>query len=182
MATGPRGSVKTGRKATPAPAPAARARTTGAARAPAPGPAAPRAAAPGPAPSSTFVQAQAPHGPDITERVRAVIGALAPMLGLDPARVPVTVRGGAGPPHGAARHDGLVFTGRLDPALPGRSLIVHELAHLRQHRNGASATGTRAPDVTAAEAEAGGLAAAISEGRPLWVPRQVLPGGHVACD
>ena len=188
MATGPRGSVKAGRTATPAPAPATRARTTDAARAPAPGPAAPgpvapRPAARGAAPSSTFVPAQASPGPDVTERVRAVVGAVAPLLGLDPARVPVTVRGGAGRPHGAARHDGLVFTGWLDPALPpGRSLIVHELAHLRQHRNGGGAKEARAPDVTAAEAEAGGLAAAVREGRPLWVPQQVLPGGHVARD
>ena len=188
MATGPRGSVKAGRTAAPAPAPATRARTTDAARAPAPGPAAPgpvapRPAARGPAPSSTFVPAQASPGPDVTERVRAVVGAVAPLLGLDPARVPVTVRGGAGRPHGAARQDGLVFTGWLDPALPpGRSLIVHELAHLRQHRNGGGAKGARAPDVTAAEAEAGGLAAAVREGRPLWVPQQVLPGGHVARD
>ena len=189
MATGPRGSVKAGR--TPAPAPARRARTatspvpaparravtTDTARAPA----APGPTASGPAPSSTFMPTQAPSGPDVTERVRAVVGALAPLLGLDPERVPVTVRGGAGRPHGAARPDAVVFTGWLDPALPpGRSLIVHELAHLRQHRN--SAGGTRAPDVTAAEAEAGGLAAAAREGRPLWVPRQVLPGGHVARD
>jgi len=129
------------------------------------------------------VRAQAPAGPDVTERVRAVVGAVAPLLGLDPERVPITVRGGAGRPHGAARHDGLVFTGRFDPAMPpGRSLIVHELAHLCQHRNGVSAKGARAPDVTAAEAEAGGLAAAVREGRPLWVPRQVLPGGHTARD
>ena len=139
-----------------------------------------RAARPPAAPS---IPAQAPPGPDVTERVRTVVGAVAPLLGLDPARVPVTVRGGAGRPHGAARHDGLVFTGWLDPALPpGRSLIVHELAHLRQHRNAGGAKGARAPDVTAAEAEAGGLAAAVREGRPLWVPQQVLPGGHVARD
>ena len=188
MATGPLGSVKAGRTATLAPAPARRARTTDADPTPAPRPAAPGpaarpSAARGPAPSSTFVPAQAPPGPDVTERVRTVVGAVAPLLGLDPARVPVTVRGGAGRPHGAARHSGLVFTGWLDPALPpGRSLIVHELAHLRQHRNAGGAKGARAPDVTAAEAEAGGLAAAVREGRPLWVPQQVLPGGHVARD
>ena len=185
MATGPRGTVKAGRTATRAPAPATRARTTDAARTTdtARPPAAARPTAPGAAPSSTFVRAQAPAGPDVTERVRAIVGAVAPLLGLDPERIPITVRGGAGQPHGAARHDGVVFTGRFDPAMPpGRSLIVHELAHLRQHRNGVSAKGARAPDVTAAEAEAGGLAAAVRESRPLWVPQQVLPGGHTARD
>jgi hypothetical protein len=187
MATGPPGSAKAGRTAASPPGRAMRARAAGAGRAPprpkAPGPAPSGPKTSGPAPSSTFLPARTPSGPDVTERVRAVVGAVAPLFGLDPARVPVSVRGGHGPPHGAARRDGLIFTGRFDPALPpGRSLIVHELAHLAQHRNGARAGCARAPDVTAAEAEAGGLAAAAREGRPLWVPRQVLPSGHLARD
>ncbi|MEU4244751.1 DNA/RNA non-specific endonuclease [Actinoplanes sp. NPDC026619] len=140
-----------------------------------PSPARPRPIFP-PAPSTTFA-----HGPDLPERVRAVLDVVAPLLGLDPAHTRVTLAPGPDRPHGYARADGIRLTGALDPATPpSRSLIVHELAHLAQHRN--RATSARAPDVRAAEAEAGGLAEAARLNRPLWTPRQVLPDGHEARD
>ena len=41
---------------------------------------------------------------------------------------------------------------------------------------------THARDLTAAESEAAGLTHALREGRPLWIPRQALPDGHIAQD
>src|SRR4051794_1984115 len=117
MATGPRGSIKAGRTSPPA---AHRARAPSPSptptHRPAPG-AGPRSPAAAAAPSSTFLQGptdaspgQAPSARDVTVRVHAVVRALAPMLGLDPARVPVTLLAGPGPAHGHARADGLVLT------------------------------------------------------------------------
>jgi hypothetical protein len=120
---------------------------------------------------------------------------LAPHLGLDPGAVPLRVHDAdqAGPLGGAraaAGADGLIMrpSALADPDL---ALFAHELAHLAQHRNRATAAVTRGsapaapgrrPSVTEAEAEAAALADAARHGIPLWHPRAVLPDGHLARD
>src|SRR5258708_13506743 len=60
-----------------------------------------------------------------------------------------------------------------------RQLVAHELVHARQHSNRRRSPSPK-PSVSAAESEAAGLAAAVLEGRRLWIPRQALPDGHMA--
>jgi Domain of unknown function (DUF4157) len=150
-----------------------------------------RAAPPGrpyaapPPPSATFGRsgpAPGENAAELARQIRVAIDALAPVFGLDPDRVRLTVIASDrpdAPASGAADAETITITGALDPGSGrDRQLLAHELVHVRQHRNRVAAT----PDVTAAEAEAAGLANAISEGRPLWVPRRALPDGHVAHD
>jgi hypothetical protein len=128
------------------------------------------------APSATF------HAAELARQIRAAIDALAPVFGLQPARVhirTVTPDRPDTPASGAASAEAITITGTINPSSHrDRLLLAHELVHARQHRNRDTAT----PDVTAAEAEAAGIANAMREGRTLWVPRQALPEGHVAHD
>src|SRR5260370_42423445 len=107
------------------------------------------------------------------------VARVGPQLGqdLDPARVQVTFVPSQADAHGAAASEAITLTGSVD-AKRDRLLLVHELVHARQHRN----RGPAKPDVTAAAAEAAGIANAARERRPLWVPRQALPDAHVAHD
>ncbi len=130
---------------------------------------------PSPSPSATYL-AWHPVADEWCRSIRAAVDRLAPSFGLDPARVSVTVAPTDGAAHGAASDDMIVVSG--SPNADILPLLVHELVHARQHRNRATVT----PDVTAAEAEAAGLADARREGRMLWVPREALPEGHVARD
>ena len=115
-------------------------------------------------------------------RVRSLVDTLAPALGLDPAQVRLRLAPSADAPHGSAAGQGITLTGNLDPGEDRTgALLLHELVHTRQHRNRLLTPG-RQPDQSAAEAEAAGLAQALRQGRALWVPRQVLPDGHVARD
>jgi hypothetical protein len=118
---------------------------------------------------------------------------LAPHLGLDPGAVPLRVHdadhdGPLGGARAAAGADGLLIRPSA-LADPDPALFAHELAHLAQHRNRATAAVTcgsapgvpgRRPSVTEAEAEAAALADAARYGTPLWHPRAVLPDGHLA--
>ncbi|KQY23004.1 hypothetical protein ASD16_10445 [Cellulomonas sp. Root485] len=113
--------------------------------------------------------------------VGAAVPRLAPSLGVDPSRVRLDVLGGTGGARGLTAPDGrITLVGGLDDLDRTFALLAHELAHVRQHEN--RRTGGRAPDVTRAEAEAAGLAAAARQGRPLWVPREALPDGRRARD
>jgi hypothetical protein len=151
-------------------------------RAPAP----PRRAPPRPAigilsapPSATYM-AERHAAETFARNIRSAIDVLAPALGLDPSRVRVTLRPGPGDMRGHAANDAVTIAGSLDASdAVTRPVVAHELVHLRQHRN-RTEPDAPAPDTTAAEAEAAGLAAALLEGRALWVPRHVLPDGHVA--
>ena len=118
---------------------------------------------------------------------------LAPHLGLDPGAVALRVHDAdhAGPLGGAragADADGILMRPSA-LANPDPALFAHELTHLAQHRNRATAAVTRdsasgvlgrRPSVTEAEAEAAALADATRHGTPLWRPRAVLPDGHLA--
>ncbi len=134
-------------------------------------------------------------GPADPSAARAVVRRMAPRLGLDADSVPLRVvaagfdsRLGHSP--AAATADAVLLRpSALTDADP--AMLVHELAHIAQHRNrlrpSASAhrvpaghAVTRTPDVTAAEAEAAALADAARTGAPLWVPRTALPDGHLA--
>lgn len=137
----------------------------------------------------------APH-PGATaspDAVHALLRGLASQLGLDPARIGVeaaeTEHGGPlGGARAAASEHGLL----LRPSVladPDPALLVHELAHLAQHRNrsprpsdGYAATRRPRADLTASEAEAAALAGAARTGGALWRPRAVLPDGVVARD
>ncbi|WP_125776043.1 hypothetical protein [Antribacter gilvus] len=115
-------------------------------------------------------------------RVDSAAGRALPALGLD-GTVRIVLRPDVGSSaHGAAA-PGLVtlFGPPADDLDRTFALLVHELAHVRQHENRGLA-GAPAPDVTRAEGEAAGLAAAAAQGRPLWRPRGVLPDGHLARD
>lgn len=59
-----------------------------------------------------------------------------------------------------------------------RSVIAHELVHVRQHDNRERDGGIG--DATAAEAEAAGIAAALESGRSPWIPHALLPEGRTA--
>ncbi|MDT4996077.1 MAG: hypothetical protein QOD45_145, partial [Pseudonocardiales bacterium] len=134
------------------------------------------------APSATYVAAPREPADELARRIRLAVDALAPAFGLDPARVRVTVSRTPEDPHGHATPDAITLTGSVDPASAAtQALVLHELVHTRQHRNRTEPHAPQ-PDQTAAEAEAAGLAAALREGRRLWVPVQVLPEGHVAHD
>ncbi|TDN90916.1 hypothetical protein [Microbacterium sp. BK668] len=110
-----------------------------------------------------------------TDLVRQLIAQLAPLLGLDDARVVFDSAQPAGAPRGEASAARIVLNG--DPRHPRfPAVLAHELAHLRQHEN----LGRVEADVTAAEAEAAGIAAAVSAGAEVWVPRTALPSGRVA--
>ncbi|GHJ47484.1 hypothetical protein Cs7R123_48260 [Catellatospora sp. TT07R-123] len=133
-----------------------------------------RAAAPAPAPAAPTVAA------------REVVRRIAPHLGLDPDTVPLRVTEssllGASP--AAADGQGLLLCPSA-MALADAGVLAHELAHVAQHRNRVrpSASAHLAavrPDVTAAEAEAAAVTAAVRAGGDLWLPRAVLPDGHVA--
>lgn len=152
----------------------------------------------GPAPSSSYLGPLV-EGPETAgQAILRLVELLAPMLGLDPSAVRVTLSPGDAEPHGRAWAGAIELTGRLDPEQRGTGeLVVHELAHARQHANRRpalrsgpptaaptrddAAPGSR-PDATAAEAEAAGLSAALRAGRSLWVPATVLPEGHSARD
>jgi hypothetical protein len=110
--------------------------------------------------------------------VRRLVDQLAPLLGLDSSAIDVRLEGGTGGVDGRSGSGLIVLSGAVDPAdRVSRGVIAHELAHARQHLNHSRGA---PPDVTRAEAEAAGIATALAEGRPLWRPRQVLPGGHIA--
>ena len=118
----------------------------------------------------------------VAVQVQGLLAALAPLLGLDPARVRVGIAASDADPHGSASGEAITLTGALDlTSSQARALLLHELVHARQHRNRTETPGVR-PDQGAAEAEAAGLAHALRQGRQLWVPRQALPEGHVAHD
>ncbi|HEX8082163.1 MAG TPA: hypothetical protein VF557_18270 [Jatrophihabitans sp.] len=118
----------------------------------------------------------------VAGQVQSLVTALAPLLGLDPARVRVGIATSDADPHGSAASEAITLTGALDlSASRAGALLLHELAHARQHLNRTETPGIR-PDQSAAEAEAAGLAHALRQGRALWVPRQALPEGHVAHD
>jgi hypothetical protein len=134
------------------------------------------------------VVAPAPSTVPATTRTGTAVRGLAPRLGLDPGSVRLRVvdsdSGRLGHSLAGATADCVYLrpSALLAPSLP---LLAHELAHLAQHRNRTrppSATAHQAvrPDITAAEAEAAALSAAIAAGRELWVPRAVLPEGHLA--
>lgn len=111
-------------------------------------------------------------------QVGDLVSALAPSLGLHGHHVPLTLTEGTSV-QGHAATGGITLVGPLDPSeRRTRGVIVHELVHARQHLN----RGHTVPDQTAAEAEAAGIANALQEGRPLWVPRHALADGHVARD
>lgn len=113
-------------------------------------------------------------------RVQALLQTLAPHVGLDPSRVRLTIAPSTADPHGNASGEVITLSGNLAAAEAG-PLLLHELVHARQHRNRVERPGVR-PDLTAAEAEAAGLAHALRQGRALWAPRQALPDGAVAHD
>lgn len=119
----------------------------------------------------------------VAVQVQSLVAALAPLLGLDPARVRVAIAPSDATPHGSAARESVTLTGALDltTSQAGALLLLHELVHARQHRNRTETPHVR-PDQSAAEAEAAGLAHALRQGRALWVPRQVLPDGHIAHD
>ncbi|MET8668168.1 hypothetical protein ABZV87_28010 [Streptomyces tendae] len=130
--------------------------------------------------------------------VRELVGGLAPLLGLDPGRITIEAAGpGPGGPLGGARAAAAEDRLLLRPsqlADPEPALLVHELAHIAQHRNraqrpsdtvGLAGRPRRAPvrpDLTASEAEAVALAGAVRTGSALWRPRAVLPDGVLARD
>jgi hypothetical protein len=116
--------------------------------------------------------AAGPPGPDPDAVIAQLVAQLAPLLGLDPAAIRVR----AGAPD--ARSRGAARTDSVQIADPDRGLVVHELAHVAQHRN--RETAALRPDQTRAEAEAAGLQLAQRHGRRLWLPRTALPDGHVA--
>jgi hypothetical protein len=115
-------------------------------------------------------------------RVDAAARRVLPVLGLDDT-VRIVLRPDAGgSAHGAAAPGLVTLLGPPPDDLDRTfALLVHELAHVRQHEN-RRLPRAPAPDVTRAESEAAGLAAAAAQGRPLWRPRGVLPDGHVARD
>ena len=126
-----------------------------------------------------------PHGrvrrtePRALARIERLVDAVAPALGLEPARVRVSVEPTNGPSSGRATPSATYLSVSQEAAdRVVEPLVVHELVHLRQHQNRLRSR----PDVTAAESEAAGIANALREGRTLWVPREALPDGHVARD
>ena len=136
-----------------------------------------------PRPSRQPLDPAAPGvGPAVAPAVRRLVAGLAPFLGLDPDAIRVELTPGAA--GGSAALSGgvpviRIGTGPPD-AVPDRALIVHELAHVAQHLN--HERGLADPDTTAAEAEAGALAAAVRRGLRLWTPRAALPAGRRAAD
>ena len=93
-------------------------------------------------------------------------------LGVDGRHIPVEHHVVEASGQGAASSSGIQLTGRVTD-----DLVVHEVAHVRQHDNRVRGA---FPDVESAEAEATALADAQRTGRPLWVPRTALPSGHIA--
>jgi hypothetical protein len=120
---------------------------------------------------------------EIAPAVGRLLSAFAPALGLDADRIRVELAAGPSPGGTAALSSGQpvihLIVGATD-AVPDRALVVHELAHVAQHRN--RERGLAEPDTTAAEAEAASLAAAVRRGTRLWVPRAALPAGRRAAD
>ncbi|MFD9452432.1 hypothetical protein ACFWBC_04970 [Streptomyces sp. NPDC059985] len=141
----------------------------------------------------------APHpgGAPAIATVRELVAGLAPLLGLDPDRITIEAAGpgldGAlGGARAAATEDRLLLR-PSQLADPEPALLVHELAHVAQHRNrlrrpsedfaaGGPHRARRRPDLTASEAEAAALAGAARGGGALWRPRAVLPDGVLARD
>ncbi len=147
-----------------------------------------RAEARRPMSAKARVAAPAPRTVPASTRTGTAVRGLAPRLGLEPDSVRLRVvdsdsdRLGHSLAGATADYVYLRPSVLLAPSLP---LLAHELAHLAQHRNRTrppSATAHLAvrPDVITAEAEAAALAAAVAAGRQLWVPRAVLPEGHLA--
>lgn len=133
-----------------------------------------------PAPSATYLRQRSPQGPDeeLARRLRVLINVFAPAFGLDPSRVHLTLSSTT--QSGARSGDAITISGAVDPAsIQTRQLVAHELVHARQHSNRRRSPSPK-PSVSAAESEAAGLAAAVLEGRRLWIPRQALPDGHMA--
>jgi hypothetical protein len=109
--------------------------------------------------------------------LRQLVAQLAPLLGLDDTRLTFGLTEGDGPPCGAASAGGIELAG--DPADPRmKSVVAHELTHVRQHGNRERDGGPG--DATAAEAEASGIAAAVTAGDRPWTPRARLPAGRIA--
>ena len=130
-------------------------------------------------PSASFRRPDAKTDPEspADELVRLLVEQLSPLLGLDAARVSIGVARDAGEPRGAASGHRIEFSG--DPqSSHARAVVAHELAHVRQHEN--RETDGETGDPTAAESEAAGIAAAITEGREPWMPRARLPSGRTA--
>jgi len=111
-----------------------------------------------------------PHGrvrrtePRALARIERLVDAVAPALGLEPARVRVSVEPTNGPSSGRATPSATYLSVSQEAAdRVVEPLVVHELVHLRQHQNRLRSR----PDVTAAESEAAGIANALREGRTL---------------
>lgn len=138
--------------------------------------------------ATTDASAPAAAADTATALVERLIELLAPRLGLDPHSIRLDLHPGTDAPHGRASPDGIELSGDPHEARVA-AVTAHELAHVRQHRNRARAADgagpesfVTAPDATAAEAEAAGIAAALRAGRTLWHPTAVLPAGRAARD
>lgn len=124
------------------------------------------------------------------ERTRAVIGDLAPRLGLDPSRLVVRDDDAAGRFVAARGASGVQESGRVhlhpayyDPAtVAGRYLLAHEAAHVAQRAETVLRPDRPAPSRLAAEREADTIARAFAEGRSFAPPVAVLPYGAVAAE
>lgn len=131
--------------------------------------------------------------PDVAraQATRQLLLQLAPMLGLDPARLRITVSADGGArieARGAnALQDGdevLLHPGRYRPQTDaGRYLLAHELTHAAQRRlGGAPVRRDAAGQLRAAEDEAARIGRDFVAGRPLQRPRIALRGHVVAAD
>lgn len=126
-------------------------------------------------PSASFHSGPRPGDTAADDVVRQLIAQLAPLLGLDEARIAFGTAEAPGAPGGEASAERIQVAG--DPRHPRfPAVVAHELAHVRQHAN----RGSVDADVTAAEAEAAGIAAAVAAGTELWVPCTALPSGRTA--
>ncbi len=125
-----------------------------------------------------------PLDPSVALAVGRLVAAFGPALGLDPDAIRLGLDHVPGRAAGAATvtggHPLIELTVGAPDAVPDRALVVHELTHVAQHAN--RERGLAAPDTTAAEAEAGALAAAARHGTRLWIPRAALPAGRRAAD
>jgi len=120
----------------------------------------------------------------------ALLGALAPALGLDVGALRVradeeaAVRTRPRAARGLAA-DGTIW---LDPArydplrADGRALLAHEAAHVAQRAEARTRPDRRPPSLAEAEWEAAAVAAAVHEGRTPPLPRATLPPGAPAAD
>lgn len=125
------------------------------------------------------------------QATRHLLLQLAPVLGLDPARLRITVSADGGArieARGAnALQDGdevLLHPGRYRPQTDaGRYLLAHELTHAAQRQlGGAPVRRAAAGQLRAAEDEAARIGRDFVAGRPLQRPRIALRGHVVAAD